>query len=298
MAAETGKPGTNWKQVTPEHRKKIGPIVRHYMKDPHPFTACVRDNTKRFGPERAKRVCAVVKDMGERSTKWRKGRAREAAEDLEGLFDSVWAPVLEAEGVTVEELSAWSEVVEAAGVLEGVEVEPDDLVREAAAAAQPSHTKRRAGESLGDWGKRLQAGDKANAAAASSKTRAGKPKGQSNADFEGKHKRGRGGKWIVMEGDTGPAAQGAAAKLGVSKLTGAAIRKFQKANGLQIDGRIGQQTAAALLGRRDAAKVKVGNMTQDQRDKLKRLKAGQRSRQAAETGLESVRFRPSDLASL
>jgi hypothetical protein len=72
-AAEVGKPGTNWKQVTPAHRKKIGPIVAHYMKSAHPFTECVRDNTKRFGPERAKRVCAVVKDMGERTTKWRKG---------------------------------------------------------------------------------------------------------------------------------------------------------------------------------------------------------------------------------
>jgi peptidoglycan hydrolase-like protein with peptidoglycan-binding domain len=68
-----GKPGTNFTQVTPAHRKKINPIVRHYMGKAHPFTACVRDNTKRFGPERAKKVCAVVKDMGEGTTKWRKG---------------------------------------------------------------------------------------------------------------------------------------------------------------------------------------------------------------------------------
>jgi predicted RNA-binding Zn-ribbon protein involved in translation (DUF1610 family) len=63
---------TNWKAVSPESRKKIGPIVKHYMKDPHPFTACVRDNRKRFG-DRAEQVCAVVKDMGMRTTKWRKG---------------------------------------------------------------------------------------------------------------------------------------------------------------------------------------------------------------------------------
>jgi hypothetical protein len=68
---EVGKPGTNWSQVTPEHERKIRPIVRYYMKDPKPFTSCVRDNTKRFGEERAKRVCAVVKDMGKHSTKWR-----------------------------------------------------------------------------------------------------------------------------------------------------------------------------------------------------------------------------------
>jgi hypothetical protein len=75
--AEASDGVTNWKAVTPEHRKKIGPIVRHYMKDPHPFTACVRDNTKRFGEDRAKRICAVVKDMGMRTTKWRKGPVSE-----------------------------------------------------------------------------------------------------------------------------------------------------------------------------------------------------------------------------
>lgn len=73
MAAETGKPGTNWKQIGPHAAKKLGPLVRHYMSKPHPFTACVRDNTKRFGPERAKKVCAVLKDFGSKTTKWRKG---------------------------------------------------------------------------------------------------------------------------------------------------------------------------------------------------------------------------------
>jgi len=100
LTEEEGKPGTNWKQVKGEDRKRINPIVRHYMKMAHPFTACVRDNTKRFGPDRAKRICAVVKDMGERSTKWRNssglredvmadywaGRLLEAADgDVEGL---------------------------------------------------------------------------------------------------------------------------------------------------------------------------------------------------------------------
>lgn len=71
--AETGKPGTNFKQVGPGARKKLSPLIKHYMKKPHPFTSCVRDNTKRFGPERAKRVCAVLKDLGRNTTKWRKG---------------------------------------------------------------------------------------------------------------------------------------------------------------------------------------------------------------------------------
>jgi hypothetical protein len=100
LREETGKPGTNFKQVTPENRKRINPIVRHYMKMAHPFTACVRDNTKRFGPERAKRICAVVKDMGAGTTKWRKGNA--SLKEVDDLVDRL----LEAAGGDVEGVEA------------------------------------------------------------------------------------------------------------------------------------------------------------------------------------------------
>jgi hypothetical protein len=60
--------------VGPDARKKLRFLIRYYMKKPHPFTACVRDNTKRFGSEGAKRVCATLKDIGEGdNTHWRKG---------------------------------------------------------------------------------------------------------------------------------------------------------------------------------------------------------------------------------
>lgn len=49
---------------------KLEHLVRHYMKMPHPFTTCVRDNRKRFGPG-AERVCAVLKDIGRGTTYWR-----------------------------------------------------------------------------------------------------------------------------------------------------------------------------------------------------------------------------------
>lgn len=61
------------KDVGPKARHKLRHLIRHYMKKPHPFTSCYRDNVKRFGPERAKRVCAVLKDLGVGHTKWRKG---------------------------------------------------------------------------------------------------------------------------------------------------------------------------------------------------------------------------------
>jgi hypothetical protein len=62
----------NWRLVTPAERKKLAPLIRYYRKKPHPFTACVRDNRKRFGP-RTEQVCAVVKDLIERGTDWREG---------------------------------------------------------------------------------------------------------------------------------------------------------------------------------------------------------------------------------
>jgi hypothetical protein len=57
--------------VGPDARHKLRGILRHYAKDPHPFTACVHDNLKRFGPGRTERVCAVLKDIIRGTTKWR-----------------------------------------------------------------------------------------------------------------------------------------------------------------------------------------------------------------------------------
>ena len=57
--------------VGPDARHKLKGILQHYAKDPHPFTACVHDNMKRFGPGRTERVCAVVKDIIRGTTKWR-----------------------------------------------------------------------------------------------------------------------------------------------------------------------------------------------------------------------------------
>lgn len=100
--AETGKPGTNWKQVSPENRRRVNPLVRHYMKQAHPFRACVRDNRKRFGPN-AEKVCAVVKDMGEHRTTWRKGGGK-VREFVEEWAEHYTARLIEAAGGDVEGL--------------------------------------------------------------------------------------------------------------------------------------------------------------------------------------------------
>jgi putative peptidoglycan binding protein len=237
----------NWKQVSPANKRKVSPLVRHYMGKAHPFTACVRDNSKRFGPERAKRICAVVKDLGKRTTRWRPGgKVSEAPLDadayVEAVFDSEWAPVLEAEGVTVEELADWSDMAVRAGVLEAVEFEDPAVVVEAAQKVGLSHARRQQGEG------------------------------------------------IVKAGDSSEEARGARERLN-GNLSEERIRAFQRRHGLQVDGKIGRQTATALLGDSDRAKrIKVGRLSDDQRARLRR--AGRRTQQSA---LAEVMFKPSEL---
>jgi HK97 family phage prohead protease len=58
--------------VGPHAREKLRALIRYYMTKAHPWAECVRDNSRRFGPEGAKKVCAVLKDLGEGTTRWRK----------------------------------------------------------------------------------------------------------------------------------------------------------------------------------------------------------------------------------
>jgi hypothetical protein len=75
----------NWKLVTPEERSKLKGLIEHYRGMPHPFTQCVTDNSKRFGKERAERVCAVLKDLIRRTTKWRGEKKMSEVEPMEGV---------------------------------------------------------------------------------------------------------------------------------------------------------------------------------------------------------------------
>jgi hypothetical protein len=66
----------NYQRVSPRNRAKLNPILKWMGKSNHPFTKCYRANVKRFGPDRAKRICAVNKDLLMGTTKWRKGGRR------------------------------------------------------------------------------------------------------------------------------------------------------------------------------------------------------------------------------
>lgn len=57
--------------VGPKQRHQLRGLLRYYAKKDHPFTACVHDNTKRFGPGGAEKVCATLKDIIRGTTHWR-----------------------------------------------------------------------------------------------------------------------------------------------------------------------------------------------------------------------------------
>lgn len=70
--AETEHPGASEADtVGPHARHKLKGLLRYYAKQAHPFNACVKDNMKRFGPNRTERVCATVKDIIRGTTHWR-----------------------------------------------------------------------------------------------------------------------------------------------------------------------------------------------------------------------------------
>lgn len=99
--------------VGPAARAKLKGILKHYAGKPHPFTTCVRDNTKRFGKERAERVCATLKDIVRGTTKWRgEDQTKLSADD-------------ELEFQTALEVLSESDIVELAASIDGTSAPSD-----------------------------------------------------------------------------------------------------------------------------------------------------------------------------
>lgn len=72
MAERFTKPGTA--NVSPNDLKKLAPLLKHYRGKAKPFTACKIDQMKHGLSEgHANRRCAVIKDLIEGNTHWRKG---------------------------------------------------------------------------------------------------------------------------------------------------------------------------------------------------------------------------------
>lgn len=282
--AETGKPGTNWKQVTPDHKRKIGPIVRHYMGKAHPFRECVRDNRERFGAD-AEKVCAVVKDMGEKTTKWRKGgkgKLNEAGELLLTEASERLAIVDEAFGVGTVVAIAEGLTFEDPR-LEGLD---EAVIADLGLLALAGHPL--AVEAFVNPAQR-------QALANGGKAAPGQRRSPSVSSFdETKHPRGgrgssQGGRFVSKSGGGATEVRTVQHRLGVSTdgkfgpRTEAAVRDFQRRKGLQVDGVVGRQTLAAMAGKRNAASVKPGGLTRADRSELQRIRKTQVRRRASST---------------
>lgn len=57
-------------------------LLRHYAKSPTPWRDCVKDNTKRFGPEKVKGLCGVLKDTIRQTTYWRGKKGHSKVPDV------------------------------------------------------------------------------------------------------------------------------------------------------------------------------------------------------------------------
>lgn len=119
-----------------------------------------------------------------------------------------------------------------------------------------SNAKRRTGESLGSWGNRLKAGDRKLERDADRKKKA-KTRSGKDADFEAKHPRGRAGSWTMKAGASGDEVKGLQRRVGGTKVDGkfgdktkAAIMRYQRKHGLQVDGVVGAQTIASMRGKK------------------------------------------------
>lgn len=98
--------------------------------------------------------------------------------------------------------------------------------------------------------------------------------GSSTGKFEeAKHPRSPTGEFI-QSGSTGAAVKSIQGTLGIKedgefgKRTTSRIREFQRNHGLQVDGVVGQQTAAALLGNDNAEAIDPGALRPGQAKRL------------------------------
>lgn len=69
----------NWQLVSPHAKQKLKDILQWARHTSHPFTQC-KDALVKKGtpPERADKICGVMKDLALHTTKWRKGSKKAA----------------------------------------------------------------------------------------------------------------------------------------------------------------------------------------------------------------------------
>lgn len=98
---------SNADRVGPQARNKLKGILKHYAKSPHPFADCVKDNTKRFGADGAKKICAVDKDIIEGTTKW---RGKKTPSTPSPQYLSIACPIVDYDDDVIALLSLYAEL--------------------------------------------------------------------------------------------------------------------------------------------------------------------------------------------
>lgn len=122
---EQVRPGANFTKVPAKNVAKLKGIIAHY-KGEGGFTRCVADQKKHgLSDDHAKRRCAVVKDLGEGTTKWRRGGKGKVQEELERLLSEAWGRVVVVEetlgaGMSVALVEAPSPGVGASPMVRGL----------------------------------------------------------------------------------------------------------------------------------------------------------------------------------
>lgn len=74
----------NFQRVTANPRSMgyLRFLMRHYAKSPTPWTDCYKDNLKRFGPDKTKGLCGVLKDAIRQTTYWRGKKGHSKVPDV------------------------------------------------------------------------------------------------------------------------------------------------------------------------------------------------------------------------
>lgn len=292
---EQARPGTNFTKIPPANVAKLKGIIEHYKGMAHGFTACVRDQVKHgLSEDHANRRCAVVKDLGQQSTKWRKGggASGKVSEECDALLTAALGRV----GVCVEQLGLASTVALVEGVAGDVPSFVESLaegVREdfvlLAMAGHPLALVAFGIEEAFGGSKSAAPNAQRDAARRSGQPvrkpgQGGPPRAPGAGAFdESKHKRGsagtsQGGKFVT-KGSSGEDVRAVQHRVGASpdgkygEHTKRAVMDFQKRHGLQVDGVVGHQTAVALAGH-DGKSAQVGELKGSDRAKLARLRKG------------------------
>lgn len=299
---EQVRPGANFTKVPAKSVAKLKGIIEHY-KGSGGFTRCVADQVKHgLSDDHAKRRCAVVKDLGEGTTRWRKGGKGKVSEELERLLSEAWGRVV----VVEETLGAGMSValVEApapgAGSPAMVRQLAEGMRDDFTLLALAGHPLALAAFGLGEAFVApavVQARSNVRAAGGTVKKRTPADRGKGTPSVgsfdEKKHPRGRAGTAeggrFVQSGSSGSEVRAVQHRVGAkadgqygSKTT-AAVKAFQRAHRLVVDGVVGHQTALALAGKMHKARAaRTGALRDSDREAIANLRpSGSRGKSGA-----------------